>query len=458
MPYTPPAGHAVNFDFRGSYTGPGGHAVNFAFGSIPVAGAGGALRRAVGIIDAPETDERLPIRRRFAPPPPPTLPQRSLRWLAAPDEDAADDWFPPRRFAPPAEPEAAPLPFRRRIAALDDGAEDFWRLPRRFARQPDVTPPAVVYTAPRRPRPDDPDDGDDWLPQRRGIRRGTSPDALGGGRTRAIKIAGAAPVALGDAATSAIKIAGGAAVALDPAETAAFKLAGAVVTETTQTAVFKIAGAAVYSYYTDTGPSGAPPALLPLPYDARKRAQFAGRTHRAVAGQEVRLLDQPLPIWTWVLSIPPLRDAHDGRADAPWSYDELRELMGRFLTSLGEDGVFAYDDPTDNWITGQELPLMNNSRTVFQAVRTMGGFVEPITYLKEVTALYYDGSPVSLFGWDVSTGLITARDAAPGGAVVTADFTYYFRVRFADDLLDFENLMFDLWHLAEMKIQSVLYP
>ena len=44
----------------------------------------------------------------------------------------------------------------------------------------------------------------------------------------------------------------------------------------------------------------------------------------------------------------------------------------------------------------------------------------------------------------------------PAGQVVTADFTYRFRVRFADDAAEFENFMYQLWQLKQIKLQSVL--
>jgi hypothetical protein len=54
--YTPPAGHAVNFNFSGSaYTPPAGHAVNFSFTSGGGGGGAGA-GTVVFIITAPQKD------------------------------------------------------------------------------------------------------------------------------------------------------------------------------------------------------------------------------------------------------------------------------------------------------------------------------------------------------------------------------------------------------------------
>jgi hypothetical protein len=43
----------------------------------------------------------------------------------------------------------------------------------------------------------------------------------------------------------------------------------------------------------------------------------------------------------------------------------------------------------------------------------------------------------------------------PSGQAITADFTYWFRVRFADDTAEFENFMYQLWQSKQIKLQSV---
>ena len=49
-----------------------------------------------------------------------------------------------------------------------------------------------------------------------------------------------------------------------------------------------------------------------------------------------------------------------------------------------------------------------------------------------------------------------SRSAPGSGVVITADFTYYFLVRFAEDTAEFENFMYQLWSLKQVKLQSVL--
>src|SRR5262249_13617367 len=74
-----------------------------------------------------------------------------------------------------------------------------------------------------------------------------------------------------------------------------------------------------------------------------------------------------------------------------------------------------------------------------------------------VSAIYFDGilQPASDYGIDRATGFAPSPAPPPAGQSVTAAFTYYFRVRFADDTAEFENFMIQLWQARQIKLQSV---
>jgi uncharacterized protein (TIGR02217 family) len=207
------------------------------------------------------------------------------------------------------------------------------------------------------------------------------------------------------------------------------------------------------------------PALPGLGWSVSKAPRFATRIQRAVSGRELRVLDQPNPIWTWTLTYSMLRDEHDTRAPSGpgVGYDELRTLMGFFLQQQGSFQPFLFDDPTDDTASGQAIATGDGGTTVFQLVRTMGaalpggGFAEPITAPNAVSTIYFDGVRQSTSGYSVdpTTGLVTFASPPPAGQSITADFTYYFRVRFADDTASFENFLYQLWALKQVKLQSV---
>ena len=87
----------------------------------------------------------------------------------------------------------------------------------------------------------------------------------------------------------------------------------------------------------------------------------------------------------------------------------------------------------------------------------MGGFAEPITAPNAVSAIYFDGilQPAASYAVDPAACLVSFAMPPPSGQIVTADFTYYFRVRFSDDTAEFENFMIQLWQVRQIKLQSV---
>jgi uncharacterized protein (TIGR02217 family) len=207
------------------------------------------------------------------------------------------------------------------------------------------------------------------------------------------------------------------------------------------------------------------PTLPGLGWSVSKAPRFATRIQRAVSGRELRVVDQPNPIWTWTLTYSMLRDEHDTRAaSGPGvGHDELRTLMGFFLQQQGAFQPFLFDDPSDDTASAQAIGTGNGSTIVFQLARSMGvalpsgGFAEPITAPNVVSAIYFDGIVQSASGYSVdpTTGLMTFNTPPPAGQVITADFTYYFRVRFTDDTADFENFLYQLWALKQVKLQSI---
>ena len=207
------------------------------------------------------------------------------------------------------------------------------------------------------------------------------------------------------------------------------------------------------------------PALPGLGWSVSKAPRFATRIQRAVSGRELRVIDQPNPIWTWTLTYSMLRDEHDTRAaSGPGvGYDELRTLMGFFLQQQGAFQPFLFDDPSDDRASAQAIGTGDGSATVFQLVRSMGaalpggGFAEPMTAPNAVSAIYFNGvlQSASDYSVDPATGLVTFASPPPASQLVTADFTYFFRVRFADDSADFENFLYQLWALKQVKLQSV---
>lgn len=199
------------------------------------------------------------------------------------------------------------------------------------------------------------------------------------------------------------------------------------------------------------------PTLPGLAWSVTKAPTFQTRIQRAVSGRELRALDYPYPLWQFSLVFAFLRD------DPAAGFDELRTLLGFYLSCQGAYGTFLFQDPSDYQVTGQYIGTGDSSLATFQLQRTMGtalpggGFAEPIAAPDLVSAVYFDGitqSPAN-YSVDPASGLLTFAAPPSTGLVITADFTYWFRCRFVDDSYGFENFMHRLWTLKKLTFISV---
>lgn len=199
------------------------------------------------------------------------------------------------------------------------------------------------------------------------------------------------------------------------------------------------------------------PSLPGLAWSVTKAPTFQTRIQRAVSGRELRALDYPYPLWQFSLVFNFLRDNPSA------GYDELRTLMGFFLSCQGAYGTFLFQDPSDHQIAGQYLGTGDSSTAAFQLQRAMGtglpggGFIEPIVAPNSLGAIYLDGitqNPAD-YTVDPDTGIVTFATPPSTGLAITADFSYWFRCRFVDDSYDFENFMYRLWQLKKLSFISV---
>lgn len=186
------------------------------------------------------------------------------------------------------------------------------------------------------------------------------------------------------------------------------------------------------------------PVLVGLGWDVVRRPIHASIVQEAVSGKETRLSLRPYPRYLYTLRYDMLRDTV--------ANPELKTLFAFYNSMLGRADSFLYNDPYDNSVTDQPLGTGDGVETEFQLVRTMTGtgvsFVEPVLAPNTITNIKVDGvvqTPVTDYTVDNDTGVLTFT-SPPGNALpITGTFTYYWRARFEDDELDFNQFQSALW-------------
>ncbi len=194
------------------------------------------------------------------------------------------------------------------------------------------------------------------------------------------------------------------------------------------------------------------PSLAGQGWSVHKRPTFSTQVAGHVSGREVR---SPLYAYTLYEFELTFDGVSSGASYPGLGNQSLQALMGLYLQSEGQYGTFLYTDPTDNAVTGQLLGSGNGAATAFTFQRTLGGFVEPVSWVSSVANVYQNGV-VQTSGWSLSQPNTLSFSSAPGsGVVITADFSYCFVCRFLDDQEDFENFMAGLWKVNSLKFRSV---
>lgn len=131
------------------------------------------------------------------------------------------------------------------------------------------------------------------------------------------------------------------------------------------------------------------------------------------------------------------------------STEEYRTLHGFISQVRGSHEPFLWLDPEDYEEKG--IRLGSGRDMQWQAVRRMGDFIEPVAYVENVT-LYADGKKLN--GITVDGGLIKCTEAVPEDAVITADYTYYWKVRLSGDSFQTEARYSNIFTSKAFKLMT----
>ncbi|EMS1726392.1 DUF2460 domain-containing protein [Neisseria gonorrhoeae] len=191
------------------------------------------------------------------------------------------------------------------------------------------------------------------------------------------------------------------------------------------------------------------PEFPGLKWGRKKTAVWSTGTQKSASGREFRTAYYTYPQWRFSLSFEVLRTKA--------SVNELEKLAGFFNARKGSFESFLYEDPADNAVTDQ--PVGNTVQGVarYQLVRSMGGFIEPVSAVKERPAVKVGGTALA-YGRDYTVtdkGVLVFNTPQPPGRPIIWTGGFYFRVRFTSDTVDFENVLGSLWAAKKIEFTSV---
>jgi hypothetical protein len=208
------------------------------------------------------------------------------------------------------------------------------------------------------------------------------------------------------------------------------------------------------------------PSLPGLTFTVVKTPKFSTLIDDAPNGYDVRLSQMTNPLWSFLLMYDFLHDFFWGSFT---TVSELRTLMGFFNANYGSGGSFLFTDPDDCYVgpalvSGSpntplaELSVVNDGAGNYYSPvqRTLDGvFYEDITDLNGAIAVYADGTLATVGSGSGQYEVLGPGLALPGfscmglylkwgsepSGPITAEFNFYFRMRFDKDNQDFEKFL-----------------
>jgi hypothetical protein len=112
------------------------------------------------------------------------------------------------------------------------------------------------------------------------------------------------------------------------------------------------------------------PALSVRGWPFKRTPMWRNLKQESISGQETRQQLWTYPRWRYELTYDLLRSSAAAQ--------EWQAIVGLFNQVGGSAGVFAFTDPMDNTAALQSFGVGDGATTVFQLVRALGGFVEPV--------------------------------------------------------------------------------
>ena len=125
--------------------------------------------------------------------------------------------------------------------------------------------------------------------------------------------------------------------------------------------------------------------------------------------------------------------------------------MGFVALLKGAHKPFFWLDPEDYQETGIQLP--KNTDGSYQCVMKLGSYVEAVEKVDQLK-VYVDGTLKAASTYSVSGGTITFNTAPASGAVVTADYRYYWKVHLPDDGISVDHVFTNLKQTGTIKFES----
>ena len=196
------------------------------------------------------------------------------------------------------------------------------------------------------------------------------------------------------------------------------------------------------------------PTLVGLSFTWVRSSIWNTKIAESASGKEARttFFSWPRYLYTGTYDILAGPGAINGSATANgWA-----TLVDFFNARNGAFDDFLLQDPDFNAETTQNFGTGTGSATQFQLVASLGSANDPVQDLNGSPSIFDNGSLVNPVNYTIgATGIVTFTTAPASGHALTWTGSFYRRVRFLQDQLDFEKFAINFWQLKKVELKSI---
>jgi hypothetical protein len=166
---------------------------------------------------------------------------------------------------------------------------------------------------------------------------------------------------------------------------------------------------------------------------------------------EIRASVAPYPLWDIVYELEWARGA-ENLPSTTYNY-----LLGFFMNAGGPFSDFLYLDPNDNQASNQFIGIGDGATTSFQLIRAINIGSDIVQNLNGVPTLYSNGALISSSAYTISsTGIVVFGTAPLSGKILTWSGNFYYRVRFLNPEVRFDQFAQQIWTAKTLPLRSVI--
>lgn len=185
-----------------------------------------------------------------------------------------------------------------------------------------------------------------------------------------------------------------------------------------------------------------------LTWNIVKSPMWKTAIQQAVSGKEVRTAYRSRPIWKFSLSYEFLRGGS--------GFTELQQMVSFFNLRRGSFDSFLLLDDSDSTATAQRFGTGDGVTKTFPLLHAINGWVEPIGFCATPTVFVAGGAQSSPAQFTTDGASVTFVTAPTAGQALTWSGTFYYRVRFDKDIMEYDQFMKNLWQLKKCELVGVI--